>query len=106
MSSNNIQFLQCSYADDATVKKRQKRVVHSNAARAAHAEARRLRTIKYQATKARERGQHLIHTPAEGVAPPVPQISRVLPASRTDPFQSFARPLEPIEHFLLDHCMF
>jgi hypothetical protein len=28
----------------------------------------------------------------------------ILPSSRKDPFMSFARPLNPIEHFLLDHC--
>ncbi|KAF2650307.1 hypothetical protein K491DRAFT_667425 [Lophiostoma macrostomum CBS 122681] len=103
MSSNHIQFVQYFDPHNATMKKRQQRVVHSNAARAAHAEARRRRTVKYQAAKARERSQQLV-SPPEGVVVPSPlQISSLLPAGRTDPFASCVRPFTPVEHFLLDH---
>ncbi|KAL5358174.1 hypothetical protein BJX96DRAFT_36913 [Aspergillus floccosus] len=69
----------------------QKTMAHSHAARSAHARKRRLRTIQYQAQK-RQR-QHQQHS----------CLVSVLPATRADPFMSFARSLDPLESMLFDH---
>ncbi|PYH47139.1 uncharacterized protein BP01DRAFT_380984 [Aspergillus saccharolyticus JOP 1030-1] len=78
----------------------QRRTAQSHAARSAHAKARRLRTIQYQARK--KQAKHAAHAQETQVlASPV--VSMILSADRTDPFMSFARPLDPTERFLFDH---
>jgi hypothetical protein len=114
-----IQFISSTYPGDTTSAKEQRRA-HSHAARTAHATARRLRIIDYQAGKIKqtpegsqgieERGSTPIGSvlsnfnavETEKVVLPSP-IS-LLASDRRDPFHSFARSFEPIEHFLLDHC--
>ena len=103
MSSRELRFVHHADPSDTSLRKRQKRVAHSNAARRAHAEARRLRMIRYQASKAQERSQQPV-VKAETNAVTVPKIVRLLSADRKDPFTSFVRPFKPIEHFLLDYC--
>lgn len=103
MSSHELRFVHHPLPGDAGARRRQQRVVHSNAARAAHAETRRLRTIRYQAAKAQEPKQLAALEPEADVVA-APGIVRLLSADRKDPFASFVRPLKPVEHFLLDHC--
>lgn len=105
MSPRAMQFVHQSHPDeDAMTKKRQKQIVRSNAARKAHAEARRARTMQYQARKAQAESQMEVKEIANKETPI--ELSRLLPSCRTDPFMSFVHPFKPIEHFLLDHCMF
>jgi hypothetical protein len=98
----------------------ERRQAHSHAARAAHAKARRLRTIQYQAVKADEErkniqiSEHRVITPTTRVPPTLAAFEKKLPplpsplswlsSDRRDPFASFARTFLPVEHFLLDHC--
>ena len=79
------------------------RQARSHAARETHARTRRLRMIEHlRLGQSRE--------PALGGSEQTSQKVQVsspvgiLPSSRKDPFMSFARPLTPIEHFLLDYC--
>lgn len=102
-----------------TLSPREQRQAHSHAARAAHAKARRLCTIEYQAGKASqiekdtEGIQELVvasssNVPAIGAfgaeQAVLPSPVNLLSPNGRDPFDSFARPLKPFEHFLLDHC--
>ena len=103
MSSSTLHFVDLSHSCDAISKKGQRRAARSHAARAAHAKARRLLTIQYQAQK-KLTG---VDKPTRDNGPdPVaaPQVFNLLPAGRIDPFMSFARPFRPFEHFLFDHC--
>lgn len=92
-------------------------LVHSHAARIAHARTRRARTREYQAARAAacqgqaraEQAPHpdpLQQGQGENVAGEA--LALYQPAlggsGRSDPFTSFARPLTPQENFLLDHC--
>ena len=79
----------------------QQRVARSHAARSAHARVRRLRTSQYQAQRKREWLNDVKYKLNRAT-----DIVTVLPASRKDPFNSFARPLKPLEQMLFDHCMF
>jgi hypothetical protein len=114
-----IQFANTFYPGDAMAAEEQGRA-HSHAARAAHAKARRLRTIEYQARKAsqipedhqgvKERSiapsssvQPILNA-VETEQPLLPSPVSLLASDRRDPFKSFARSFESIEHFLLDHC--
>jgi len=79
------------------------RQARSHAARETHARTRRLRMIEHlRLGQSRE--------PALGGSEQTSQKVQVsspvgiLPSSRKDPFMSFARPLSPMEHFLLDYC--
>jgi len=114
-----IQFINMCYPGEAMPAEEQGRA-HSHAARTAHAKARRLRTIEYQARKASQIPEELQGLKERSIAPrssalprpnavdteqPVlPSPITLLASDRRDPFKSFARPFEPIEHFLLDHC--
>jgi hypothetical protein len=116
---SNIQFISSSYPGD-TVSVNEQRRAHSHAARIAHAKARRRRTINYQASKVRKTSEgsqgieEKRNTPSYSVLSAfnavvtekggLPSPVSLLASDRRDPFNSFARPLEPIEHFLLDHC--
>lgn len=71
----------------------QRTIAHSHAARSAHARKRRLQTIQYQAQKRQRQSQQ--HS----------SLVSILPATRADPFMSFARSLNPVEPMLFDHCM-
>jgi len=98
---------------------KEQRRAHSHAARTAHAKARRLCTIEYQAVKAsqtpestqgvKERSiaprssvQSTLHA-VETEQPVLPSPVSLLASDRRDHFKSFARSFEPVEHFLLDH---
>jgi hypothetical protein len=114
-----IQFINMFYQSDAISAEEQRRA-HSHAARTAHAKARRLCTVEYQARKASQlpKGTQGIKersvvprssvqpnlNVAETEQPVLPSPVSLLASGRRDPFTSFARPLKPIEHFLLDHC--
>ncbi|PYH76627.1 hypothetical protein BO82DRAFT_295728 [Aspergillus uvarum CBS 121591] len=78
----------------------QRRIALSHAARSAHAKARRLRTLQYQAQKKQEYHASLSRE-TQGL--PITALDTFLPAGRTDPFISFARVLDPTEQFLFDH---
>ncbi|RDW87957.1 hypothetical protein BP5796_03651 [Coleophoma crateriformis] len=85
------------------------RRVHSHAAWAAHAKARRQRLVKYQAIKAhsnpeKEKQPSTRMATEIGVAT-IPSPVSLLGADRRDPFGSFARHLVPMEDFLLDYYM-
>ena len=125
-----VQFIHTSYpanASSATVQRR----VHSHAARTAHAKARHLRMIKHQASKNKTgpplqaeggKGVQGLYQARSGAVrssavnisidaieaeKPVVQLpspTSLLAPDRRDPFQSFARSFQPMEHFLLDHC--
>ncbi|KAJ5092541.1 hypothetical protein NUU61_007411 [Penicillium alfredii] len=86
---------------------KQRKLVHSHAARTAHAKARRLRTIHYQAQKASIKqsgsvGDCIEQGPLKEL--PKAQLVSLLSADRSDPFMSFATPLKRIEEMLFDHC--
>ncbi|KAJ0418702.1 hypothetical protein BJY00DRAFT_314613 [Aspergillus carlsbadensis] len=95
MPSHEIQFI-LDTPGPADRKAPQKRVARSHAARSAHAKARRIRTLEYQAQKKREDDSRSGTRAGTGLLSP-------LPASRRDPFASFALPLKPIEELLFDH---
>ncbi|KAJ5266845.1 hypothetical protein N7478_009653 [Penicillium angulare] len=100
MPSRELQFI-ITAPEAATSTTSQQRVARSHAARSAHARARRLRTSQYQAQKKREWLNDVncrLNRPTN--------IVTALPASRKDPFTSFARLLQPLEQMLFDHCMF
>jgi hypothetical protein len=119
-----IQFINLSHPADASATESQ-RSAHSHAARAAHASTRRLRILEYRIRKASQQSEEcrdhdgagsskeavpstvaaaksssLIRVEADVVPSPV----NLLASDRRDPFMSSARPLESIEHYLLDHC--
>lgn len=114
-TSSKIQFI-TSFDPGNTKSANQQRRVHSHAARTAHAKARRLRMIDYQECKTRPapEGSQETETRMDSVLSEVdavetekalrPSPVSLLASDRRDPFNSFARSLEPIEHFLLDHC--
>lgn len=104
MASRPLQFVDLSDPFDATSKEQRRRTTRSQAARAAHAEKRRLLTIQYQAQKAQDESNKARAHETESCTPTAPRILRLLPSSRKDPFLSFARPFKPVEHFLFDHC--
>lgn len=124
MASSNlgiIQFINTSHQGNVVSAEEQWRA-NSHAARIAHAKARRLRTIEYQARKAiqapmgSQEVEDLITIAASGVVPPILDGTvdteqsifhspvSILASDRKDPFESFGRPFKPVEHFLLDHC--
>ncbi|KAJ5679759.1 C6 finger domain protein [Penicillium macrosclerotiorum] len=100
MPLRELQFI-IAAPESATLTTPQRRIARSHAARSAHARERHFRTSQYQAQKKRE----LLNDVTFRLNKP-PDIVTVLPASRKDPFTSFARPLKPLEEMLLDHCMF
>ncbi|KAJ5833404.1 transcriptional regulator family: Fungal Specific TF [Penicillium riverlandense] len=85
------------------------RLVHSHAARAAHAKARRQRLVEYRAIKTRsgseDERQPFSTAAAETAIAVIPSPLGFLGSDRRDPFASFARRLNPIEDFLLDYYM-
>jgi hypothetical protein len=88
---------------------RQRKLAHSHAARSAHAKARRLRTIQYQAQKNSTKQGGLVEISVKlgpWKAHPNTPLVTILSAGRKDPFMSFATPLKPIEEMLFDHCMY
>ncbi|KAJ5808552.1 hypothetical protein N7474_009821 [Penicillium riverlandense] len=97
MPSRELQFI-ITAPEAGASSSSQQRVARAHAARTAHAKARRLRTSQYQAQKKRE---ELID--ASRRFNRLTEIVTVLPASRKDPFTSFARPLQPLEQRLFDH---
>ncbi|KAK3387826.1 hypothetical protein B0H63DRAFT_521847 [Podospora didyma] len=96
---------------------------HAHAAREAHARTRRLRTAEYQAQQQLRAGQDgaiastsssdaalgeaLESGPEEkAILPTVPlpsPVGGILGSAHRDPFDAFAVPFKPVEHFLLDH---
>ena len=104
MPSGELQFVQYSVSSDNHGQKRQQRVVHSTAARAAHAKRRRQRMKEFQSAKLQDTSHGQEVEPRHELALAAPNLVRAFSAGRTDPFSSFARPLKPVEHFLLDHC--
>lgn len=123
MTSNGlgrIQFINTSHQGDAISAEEQRRA-NSHAARIAHAKARRLRTIEYQASKASQatkdtqeaEDRSIIATSSVqpildnnvGIEQRIlPSPMSLLASDRRDPFESFGRAFKPVEHFLLDHC--
>ncbi|CAL5867806.1 uncharacterized protein PFLUO_LOCUS2027 [Penicillium psychrofluorescens] len=97
MPPRELQFI-ITASDAATSSTSQLRVARAHAARMAHAKARRLRTSQYQAQKKREELND-----ANRRFNRLTEVGTVLPASRKDPFTSFARPLQPLEQMLFDH---
>lgn len=114
-----IQFISASYPGNTLPAEVQRRA-QSHAARTAHAKARRLRMIAYQAGRTRQIPEDSQVDKAQGSTPrgcvlptfdaieiekPVlPSPVSLLASDWRDPFDSFARSFQPIEHFLLDHC--
>lgn len=120
--SGQIQFINLSHPEDGTsTSGEQRRRANSHAARTAHARARRRCMIEYQASKtsqgpenaqagletprsARKSSERPVSNIIETEEPLLPSPISLLASDRRDPFQSFARPFQPIEYFLLDHC--
>lgn len=115
-----IQFINTCRQGEATSAEDQRRA-NSHAARIAHAKTRRLRTIEYQVSKAKEAlkgtqsGEDRSIITTSGVQPIpgdmivieqsiLPSPTSLLASDRKDPFDSFGRAFKPVEHFLLDHC--
>lgn len=114
MAPSRVQFIIVSSNSpekDAQSATKQRKIAHSHAARTAHAKARRLRTIQYQAQKA-SRKQSQSGSVEDGVEQgppkelPKAQLVSLLSADRRDPFMSFATPLKPLEEMLFDHCTY
>ncbi|KAK0708694.1 hypothetical protein B0H67DRAFT_590941 [Lasiosphaeris hirsuta] len=87
-------------------------IVHSHAARTAHARRRRARVVAYQASRGVGQPQgdplQIPNGAIDGVTAMSPYGSHhaspeVIGSGRSDPFASFARPFSPLETFLLDH---
>ncbi|RDW63425.1 hypothetical protein BP6252_10970 [Coleophoma cylindrospora] len=116
-----IQFINSSYPGDARSAETQRRA-RSHASRTGHAKVRRLRVREYQAGKAEPTSENpesaqgageQVITPVGSVLPTdhqtetekavVPSPRSLLAADRRDPFHSFAKSFDPVEHFLLDH---
>jgi hypothetical protein len=106
---NKIEFvLSSSPGSLETVSAEVQRRVHSHAARAAHAKARRQRLIEYQKLKAtgvlEDGHQALAKDGVETGILVLPSPVGPLVSERRDPFASFARRLNPTEEFLVDYC--
>jgi hypothetical protein len=112
MGPPRVQFILVSSNDSEEATKsatRQRKLAHSHAARSAHAKARRLRTIQYQAQKNSTKQGGLVERCIEqgpSKEHPKTQLITFLSADRKDPFMSFATPLKPVEEMLFDHCMY
>lgn len=100
MPLQKLQFI-ITAPETATSTPSQQRVARSHAARSTHARERRLRTLQYQEQKKRKWLNDV-----ECRLNRATDIVTLLPASRKDPFTSFARLLTPFEQMLFDHCMF
>jgi len=114
-----VQFVN-SNSPGNTLLAEQKRQTHSHAARTAHAKQRHLCTQEYQLGRASQIVERAQAVKEQRVAlrgsvqrtldaveteqPVLPSPRSLLASDRRDPFQSFARSFEPVEHFLLDHC--
>ncbi|KAL3458858.1 hypothetical protein BJX64DRAFT_291765 [Aspergillus heterothallicus] len=83
----------------------QTKAARSHAARLAHAKARRLRMVEYQTQKKHEDYSQLGDAMTRINTLIIPGPTNPLPASRRDPFSSFALPLKPIEERLFDHYL-
>ncbi|KAK4447828.1 hypothetical protein QBC34DRAFT_486082 [Podospora aff. communis PSN243] len=91
---------------------KQAREIRSHAARETHARARRLRVIAHLGLPDPRQDPPLAPTIPGSTQQEIAKENKniadpksLLPASRKDPFAAFVRSLEPVEHFLLDHCM-
>lgn len=83
-----------------------RRRLHSHAARATHAKARRRRMTQHQATADGQEEGHVPKKPVAEIQPAVlPTPIGTLGSGRRDPFASFARRLSPMEDFLLDYLL-
>ncbi|OBT67372.1 hypothetical protein VE03_03055 [Pseudogymnoascus sp. 23342-1-I1] len=123
MSSNGlgiIQFINTSHQGN-TLSAGEHRRANSHAARTAHAKARRLRMIEYQASKVIQPPndtqnvedrtvvatssvvQPILDNTVEIEQSIIPSPVSLLASDRKDPFNSFGRRFKPVEHFLLDH---
>ena len=92
-----LQFVDLSNSDE-TVSERRRRI-RRHAAKAPHAESRRKRTARFQAQEADKDQSTLLSKLGS------PKITRLdFRSSRTDPFDSFVRPLVKAEYDLLQHC--
>jgi hypothetical protein len=106
--AGNIQFVNVFPGNIASTE--EQRRLHSHAARTAHAKARRLCTTKYQASKANQLSESSKGSDEMSVVPRInqqhvlPNPVSLLASDRKDPFESFARPFNQVEHFLLDYC--
>lgn len=106
-----------------TTDQKTRRQVRAHAARETHARARRTRVINHlhlsgshiQTAEATElhrsgtkdtRNVSAVGGAAEEEAEPAPNPTSILSSARQDPFAVAARSLNPVEHFLLDHCKF
>jgi len=117
-----FQFISSSYTGKDT-SAAVKRKIHSHAARTAHTRARLLSIRNYQEGKTEQTTRSLNKVDKRGSLQPPPSSElttwnttstvekqylpspvSVLSSDRRDPFQCFAKPFEPIEHFLLNHC--
>lgn len=108
---NQIRFIHSSHHERPGAASAQtQQQVRSQAARAAHAKARRQRTANYQAIEARNRSDGHPEQSCSSSSTTEVETSvlsspvMLLGYGRRDPFASFARPLSPIEDFLLDYC--
>jgi hypothetical protein len=100
MLSNGFRFIvNVSHPADAVERRSQRRSARSHTTKLQHANVRRLRTIQYQSSKAGSGSLKTMYDTNESTA-----LSLMLASGRKDPFMSFASPLNPVEHFLLDHC--
>ncbi|KAL3471489.1 hypothetical protein BJX99DRAFT_237372 [Aspergillus californicus] len=93
MAPRPVQFIVNPTSSDES----QQRLARSHAARSAHARARRLRTIQYQAQR-RQEGEDRRHERVSETG-----LLSFLSAHRRDPFASCAKPLRAIEQRLFDH---
>ncbi|KAL4987944.1 hypothetical protein BDW68DRAFT_159974 [Aspergillus falconensis] len=101
IKAQGLQFIHSlAPAQDASSTATQQRLARSHAARSAHARARRLRTIQYQAQKAQDAQRQQRGEDAET---PRYWLLHALSYHRRDPFASSARRLRPMEEMFFDH---
>lgn len=96
MAPYEVEFLVNTPSDPTDTLRRQRKVALSHAARYAHAKTRRERTKQYQAKLRDSHAQHQVV--------PIARAMNILPASRKDPFMTFAKSLDHMEPMLFDHC--
>lgn len=88
-----VQFINASHPRDVTSAEAKKKI-RSHVAKDIHA-SRHSRIRDDNQVEERESVELKV---------PVPAPECLLSSSRKDPFQSFARPVTEMEHFLIDHC--
>ncbi len=119
--ASNIHFIHVHLPDPHASTPQMRSGMRSHAARAAHAKARRLRSVQFQSDMQTALSQSHQHASSMGnkehkqdalgivthwkdVAGQEPDLVDLLTTSRRDPFASLALKFNRFEHFMFDYC--